>query len=301
MELKAGGPGAALAHPWGFSRWLLGHAARGAGNNPAGALSGKTGGEQLRASYEVGRNTSTERLCASVTDLSGRPSWSPALASCTHSKRDATRASPTPSRICRGDPRGRPPCRHARIRDGTPQGRPLHRHGSVGATLVVARPGVVHAFETGRHKGVPYTVTDLLTGDPRGRPPWRRARIRDGTPQGRPLHRHGSVRRPSWSPAPASCTHSRRDTTRVSPTPSRICRGDPCGRPPWRHARIRDGTPQGCPLHRHGFVGATLVVARLGVMHAFKTGHHKGVPYTVTDLYRRPLWSPALATTRCDG
>ena len=200
--------------------------------------------------FETGRH---KGVPYTVTDLSGRPSWSPVR-------------------------------RHARIRDGTPQGCPLHRDGSVGATLVVARADVMHAFETGHHKGVPYTVTDL-SGDPRGRPPRRHARIRDGTPQGCPLHRDGSVdRRPSWSPALTSCTHSRRDATRASPTPSRICRGDPRGRPPWRRARIRDGTPQGRPLHRDGSVGATLVVARLGVMHAFETGHHKGVPYTVTDL-----------------
>ena len=150
----------------------------------------------------------------------GRPLHPPAAVSCTMSRRDATRASPTPARggfvhdvetgRHKGVPYTRPRWFRARCRDGTPQGRPLHPPAVVSCTMsrrdatraspTPARGGFVHDVETGRHKGVPYT-----------RPRWFRARCRDGTPQGRPLH----------PPAAVSCTMSRRDATRASPTPAR--------------------------------------------------------------------------------
>ena len=82
--------------------------------------------------------------------------------------RDGTSPSPTTPRrdrartrfgTCRGDPCGRPSRCRASRKNGTGQGRPLQRLAGtvhefdaahVGATLAVARPGIVQAARTGR-------------------------------------------------------------------------------------------------------------------------------------------------------
>ena len=152
---------------------------------------------------------------------------------------------------------------------------PLNVVAPLFAVLAAVFPGVarvepVHGFETGRHKGVPYSPCQAMPGDACRRPCRARARFRNGTPQGRPLQpAPGHARRRLSSPVSSPCTVSKRDATRASPT-----------------ARARP-----CP--------ATLVVARVEPVHGFETGRpRQAMPDVERDLVGRCCRRPCRARAR---
>jgi hypothetical protein len=158
-----------------------------------------------------------------------------------------------------------------------------------------------NAVQTGRPQGAPLRDVDICRADPCGRPPSAkkrggskraptrgaptRCRYCRGDPCGRPpsaKEKCGSNRAPTRG-APTRCRYCRGgplwspllrrkrnavQTGRPQGAPLRdvdICRGDPCGRPPFgeREMRFKQGAHKGRPYATSIFVGATLVVALL--------------------------------------